>query len=145
MSRSQATSLPLHYSTQSARKLFDIDPSDIFARSTVNEHENKNDYTGACVPLERKRRKFVPLSYNSSWFCFRFEFLERMSQRAKDTHIHGDWWNIRKHAYAVAYLLADTFKETRNALGSVDQIANFFQEIDHHRLIMLLTGVVRDG
>lgn len=68
-----------------------------------------------------------------------------MSQRAKDTHIHGDWWNIWKHAYAVTYLLADTFKETRNALGSIDQIANFFQEIDHHRLIMLLTGVVRDG
>ncbi|KAK1131234.1 hypothetical protein K0M31_017522, partial [Melipona bicolor] len=74
-----------------------------------------------------------------------FEFLERLPEGAKNTDVHGDRRDVWKHAHGVAYLLADTLKETRNDLRPLDQTTNLIQEIDHHRLIVLPVGMVRDG
>ena len=93
------------------------------------------------------RRIFAFSTYGTtrSDFCFRLEFLERLPEGAKNTDVHGDRRYVWKHAHGVAYLLADTLKETRNDLRSLDQTSNLFQEIDHHRLIVLPAGMVRDG
>lgn len=118
------------------RKLFDIDPSN-FANS-INNRENERELEFR--QAEREYRENVEIS-----FLRRLELLERLSKGAEDTHVPGDRWNVRNHAHDVAHLLADTVEEAGNAPGSIQQAPNFLHEIDHHRLIMLPTRLVRDG
>lgn len=121
------------------RKLFDIDPSN-FANSINNrENERELEFRQAGI-YEREYRENVEIS-----FLRRLELLERLSKGAEDTHVPGDRWNVRNHAHDVAHLLADTVEEAGNAPGSIQQAPNFLHEIDHHRLIMLPTRLVRDG
>lgn len=122
------------------RKLFDIDPSN-FANS-INNRENERELgfrqagRNIRARISRKCRNFL---------FRRLELLERLSKGAEDTHVPGDRWNVRNHAHDVAHLLADTVEEAGNAPGSIQQAPNFLHEIDHHRLIMLPTRLVRDG
>lgn len=118
------------------RKLFDIDPSN-FANSINNREKRKRaGIPAGWARISRKCRNFL---------FRRLELLERLSKGAEDTHVPGDRWNVRNHAHDVAHLLADTVEEAGNAPGSIQQAPNFLHEIDHHRLIMLPTRLVRDG
>lgn len=127
------------------RKLFDIDPSN-FANSINNREKRKRagipagwaKYTSENI--EKMNIENIEIS-----FLRRLELLERLSKGAEDTHVPGDRWNVRNHAHDVAHLLADTVEEAGNAPGSIQQAPNFLHEIDHHRLIMLPTRLVRDG